>query len=68
MLSAAKPNTTEELLYFQIAPYLHSYIEEQALPLNPFSAGIDFRRQNLTYIDVRFWRLNSKIVIVAVGL
>ena len=27
--------------------------------LNPFSAGTDFRRQNLTSIDVRFWRLKS---------
>ena len=24
-----------------------------------FSAGIDFRRQNLTSVDVRFWRLKS---------
>ena len=24
---------------------------------NPYSAGIDFRRQNLTSVDVRFWRL-----------
>ena len=27
--------------------------------INPFSAGIDFRRQNLTSIEVRFWRLKS---------
>ena len=27
--------------------------------LNPWSAGIDFSRQNLTSIDVRFWRLRS---------
>ena len=26
---------------------------------NPFSAGIDLSRQNLTSIDVRFWRLIS---------
>ena len=26
---------------------------------NPFSAGSDFRRQNLTSIDVRLWRLKS---------
>ena len=25
--------------------------------VEPF--GIDFRRQNLTYVDVRFWRLKS---------
>ena len=24
-----------------------------------YSAGIDFRRQNLTSTDVRFWRLKS---------
>ena len=27
--------------------------------LNPYSAGIDFRRQNLTSVDVKFWRLKS---------
>ena len=27
--------------------------------INPYSAGIDFRRQNLTSVDVRFWRLKS---------
>ena len=26
---------------------------------NPHSAGIDFSRQNLTSVDVRFWRLKS---------
>ena len=26
---------------------------------NSFSAGIDFRRQNLTSTDVRFWRLKT---------
>ena len=26
---------------------------------NPFSAGTDFGRQNLTPIGVRFWRLKS---------
>ena len=25
----------------------------------PYSAGTDFSRQNLTSVDVRFWRLNS---------
>ena len=25
----------------------------------PYSAGIDFSRQNLTSVDVRFWRLKS---------
>ena len=27
--------------------------------LNPFNAGTVFRRQNVTSIDVRFWRLKS---------
>ena len=26
---------------------------------NPYSAGIDFSRQNVTSVDVRFWRLKS---------
>ena len=29
------------------------------LKFNPYSAGIDFSRQNLTSVDVRFWRLMS---------
>ena len=32
---------------------------DEAKELNPFSAGIDFRRQNQTSTDVRFWRLKS---------
>ena len=27
--------------------------------LNPFSAEIVFRRQNLTSVDVRFWRIRT---------
>ena len=27
--------------------------------IEPFSAGVDFKRQNLTSKDVRFWRLMS---------
>ena len=27
------------------------------LTLDPYSAGIDFSRQNMTSTDVRFWRL-----------
>ena len=30
-----------------------------AIALNPHSAGIVFRRQNLTSVDVRFWRPKS---------
>ena len=26
---------------------------------NPYSAGIDFSRQSLTSVDVKFWRLKS---------
>ena len=26
---------------------------------NPYSAGMDFSRQNLTSVDVRFWRRKS---------
>ena len=26
---------------------------------NPVSAGIDFGRQNLTSVDVKYWRLKS---------
>ena len=28
---------------------------------NPDSAGTDFRRQNLTSVEVRFWRLTYKV-------
>ena len=27
--------------------------------INPYSAGMDFSRQNLTSVDVRFWQLKS---------
>ena len=36
---------------------LRQYI--YSLTFNPYSAGIDFSRQNLTSVDVRFWRLKS---------
>ena len=29
------------------------------LALTPYSVGTDFSRQNLTSVDVRFWRLKS---------
>ena len=32
--------------YFRYGHYTNS---------NSFSAGVDYERQNLTYIDVRFW-------------
>ena len=37
----------------------HSNNAELIKRINPYSAGIDFRRQNLTSVDVRFWRLKS---------
>ena len=37
--------------------YNYKYIEINRG--NPFSAGIDFRSQNLMPVDVRFWRVNS---------
>ena len=27
--------------------------------INPYSTGIDFSRQNLTSVEVKFWRLKS---------
>ena len=35
------------------------YFADHVYIINPFSAGIDFRRQNLTSADVRFRRLKS---------
>ena len=36
-----------------------SCIENCVLTINPYRAGIDFSRQNLKSVDVRFWRLKS---------
>ena len=35
------------------------HILSAVFTINPYSAGIDFSRQNLTSVDVRFWRLKS---------
>ena len=40
------------------------FVEKRVMSLdnnydNPYSAGIDFKRQNRTSADVRFWRLKS---------
>ena len=35
------------------------WVPDAVLALNPYSAGIDFSRQILTFVDVRFWRLKS---------
>ena len=34
-------------------------VVDWTLNINSYSAGIDFGRQNLTSVDVRFWRLKS---------
>ena len=47
----------KNVLKFQVCFFVH-FISGQ-WTINPFSAGIDFRRHNLTYTDVRFWRLKS---------
>ena len=39
--------------------HLQSLFTGHKLLINPFSAGTDFRRQNMTSIDVWFWRLKS---------
>ena len=36
---------------------IHSNECDAAASLSPYIAGIDFRRQSLTSVDVRFWRL-----------
>ena len=36
-----------------------AYFMFKGWEINPFSAGTDFRRQILTSIDVRIWRLKS---------
>ena len=33
---------------------------DRFVDLNVLGAGIDFSRQNLTSVDVRFWRLNVR--------
>ena len=32
---------------------------EWEMSVNPYSAGIDFSRQNLTSVEVRFWQQKS---------
>ena len=41
------------ILNWNIWPMVYTNI------FNPYSEGIDFSRQNLTSVDVRFWRLKS---------
>ena len=42
---------------------LQSQWTPSSLWLNPYSAGIDFSRQSLTSVDVRFCRLNSILAL-----
>ena len=59
-------------MYFLERLSHHSVLVMTAKKLNPYSAGIDVSRQNLTSVDVRFWRLMSipalrvKLFIMAV--
>ena len=39
---------------FSIEQLLATYNAKIACAFNPYSAGIDFSRQNLTFVDVRF--------------
>ena len=40
-------------------PEKHNILEVNGIEFNPNSAGVDFRRQHLASVDVRFWRLKS---------
>ena len=45
---------------YGLSKKVNGYIERNIGPTpNPYSAVIDFSRQNLTSVDVRFWRLKS---------
>ena len=52
-------------LLFSLAPSLsphwwqHKNTSNSMVLVNPYSAGIDFRHQNLTSVDFRFWHLKS---------
>ena len=63
-------------LFSQTYPQNKNYVDTTfaALTLNPYSAGIYFSRQNLTSVDVRFWRLkysknisNSRIIGIQIN-
>ena len=45
-----------------LSTYIYGYVLTSInalIKLNPYSAGINFSRQNLTSVDGRFWRLKS---------
>ena len=53
---------THEMLVFSSTGtvlYNHVKIHIELCLFNSYSAGIDFRRQNVTSVDVRFWRLKT---------
>ena len=45
-------------LYWNIINIINNIIM-----INPYSAGIEFSRQKLTSVDVRFWPLNSILTL-----
>ena len=49
-----------DVFCFINSAYLSEHLYDRYnISINPFSAGIDFCRQNLTSVDVRFGRLKS---------
>ena len=46
-------------IYVLLGRPTHFLVQAKHLKINPYSAGIDFSRQNLTSVDVLFWRLKS---------
>ena len=53
--------TQWELFTSTVHPVDHVKIvaEGQEFRLNPHSAGIKFKRRNLKFVDVKFWRLKT---------
>ena len=68
MMISNKKNTVVSVVYTQILHRCEGWaLKRWFFPIHlitykyfhTYSAGIDFRRQNLTSTDVRFWRLKS---------
>ena len=51
--------TVKLLVEIIVFKYSDEQLIDRYFGINPFSTGIDFIRQNLTSIEVRFWRLKS---------